>query len=242
VWETTVGGQVLHFHLSGINNQNFIMRDEETGSWWQQVTGEAIFGPLKGQRLRSVMHDELTFGLWKREKPGGRVLRPDEAIARAGKYAPANWEERMTSVPVATSADLDAALEPRALVTGVTLNGASRAYPFDLLLKQSPILDDVGGVPIFIVLGKDEKSVRAFERTVDGRKLEFFGRLFFNKEGDSVSVLFDAETGSEWDFAGQAAAGPLKGKQLKKVPVLNDYWFDWKAYNPDTTIYQLGKR
>jgi len=24
--------------------------------------------------------------------------------------------------------------------------------------------------------------------------------------------------------------------------VLNDYWFDWKIYNPQTTIYQLGNR
>jgi hypothetical protein len=24
--------------------------------------------------------------------------------------------------------------------------------------------------------------------------------------------------------------------------VLNDYWFDWKTYNPQTTIYQLGNR
>ena len=85
MWETTVNGRVLHFHLAGINNQNFIMRDEETGSWWQQVTGEAIQGPLKGQTLRPVFHDELTFGLWKREKPDGRVLRPNEQMAQAGE-------------------------------------------------------------------------------------------------------------------------------------------------------------
>ena len=41
------------------------MRDEETGSWWQQVTGEAIYGPLKGQKLQPFFHDELTFALWK---------------------------------------------------------------------------------------------------------------------------------------------------------------------------------
>ena len=82
MWETTVNGRVLHFHLAGINNQNFIMRDDETGSWWQQITGEAIQGPLKGQYLRSVIHDELTFGLWKKENPQGRVLKPDEAIER----------------------------------------------------------------------------------------------------------------------------------------------------------------
>jgi hypothetical protein len=237
VWETTVGGQVLHFHLAGINNQNFIMRDEETGSWWQQVTGEAIFGPLKGQRLRSVIHDELTFGLWKHEKPAGRVLRPDEAISRAGKYAPANWEERMTKVPVTTSQKVDAALTPRTLVVGLTVNGASVAYPFAAVLKQSPILDEVGGVPIFIVVGDDQKSVRAFQRLVDGRKLEFF-----RKQGTVHLRLADAETASEWDFTGKAISGTLSGKQLKKVAVLNDYWFDWKTYNPKTTIYQLGNR
>ena len=48
MWETTIDGRTLHFHLAGINNQNFIMRDEETGSWWQQVTGEAILGPAEG--------------------------------------------------------------------------------------------------------------------------------------------------------------------------------------------------
>lgn len=213
------------------------MRDEETGSWWQQVTGEAIFGPLKGQRLRPLIHDELTFGLWKREKPAGRVLRPDEAIARAGKYAPANWEERMTRVAVTTSQSLDAALGARVLVVGLTVNGASRAYPFEALLKQSPIVDDLGGVPILITVGADKKSVRAFARLVDDRKLEFF-----SKQGTSSFLLVDAETGSDWDFTGKAVSGALSGKQLQKVPVLNDYWFDWKTYNPGTTIYQLGNR
>jgi hypothetical protein len=237
VWETTADGQVLHFHLAGINNQNFIMRDEESGSYWQQVTGEAILGPLKGSRLRSVMHDELSFGLWKREQPQGRVLRPDEAVARAGRYAPADWEEQMTKVPVTTSQVLDAALPPRTLVAGVNVNGVPICYPFDALLKQSPIMDNVGGVPIFIVLSDDQKSVRAYESSVEGRKLEFFV-----KQEASPLHLIDAETGSEWDFTGKAVAGPLTGKQLTKLPVLNDYWFDWKTYHPDTKIYQLGNR
>jgi len=237
VWETTVSGQVLHFHLAGINNQNFIMRDEETGSWWQQVTGEAIQGPLKGQKLRPFFHDELTFALWKQEKPEGRVLRPDETIERAGKYAPANWEERMARVRVTTAAALDKALDPRALVVGLTVNGASCAYPFDAVVKQSPITDELGRVPVLIVLGDDKKSVRVFDRTLDGRKLELL-----MKPNVSPLRLVDAETGSEWDFSGKAISGPLAGKQLAKVPALNDYWFDWKTYNPNTTIYNLGSR
>ena len=213
------------------------MRDEETGSWWQQVTGEAIQGPLKGQRLRPVFHDELTFGLWKREKPEGRVLRPNEQTGQAGNYAPANWEERMAAVPVATSAAIDKSLEPRTLVIGLTINGASKAYPLDALVKQSLILDDVGGVPIFIVLGDDKRSVRAFERTVEGRKLEFLV-----KPNTTSLVLVDAETGSQWDFTGKATAGQLSGRQLKKVAILNDYWFDWMTYNPKTKVYNHGAR
>ena len=213
------------------------MRDEETGSWWQQVTGEAIQGPLKGQTLRPVFHDELTFGLWKREKPDGRVLRPNEQMAQAGNYAPANWEERMVKVPVATSAQIDKSLEPRTLVIGLTINGSAKAYPLDALVKQSLILDDVGGVPIFIVLGDDKRSVRAFERSVDGRKLEFLV-----KSNTTSLVLVDAETGSEWDFTGKATGGQLSGRQLKKVAILDDYWFDWMTYNPKTRVYNLGDR
>ena len=213
------------------------MRDEETGSWWQQVSGEAIQGPLKGQKLQPVFHDELTFGLWKREKPEGRVLRPNEQTLQAGKYAPANWEERVGKMPVATSVALDRSLEPRTLVIGLTVNGLSKAYPFDALVKQSLILDDVSGVPIFIVLGDDKRSVRAFERSVDGRKLEFL-----LKPNTSTFSMVDAETGSEWDFTGKAIGGQLSGRQLKKIAILNDFWFDWKTYNPKTSVYELGNR
>lgn len=213
------------------------MRDEETGSWWQQVTGEAIQGPLKGQTLRSVYHDEVTFGLWKREKPEGRVLRPNEQTAQSGNYLPANWEESVARMPVATSAALDKSLEPRTLILGVTINGVAKAYPFAAMVKQSLILDEVGGVPIFIVRGDDNRSVRAFESSADGRKLEFF-----LKPNTSALTMVDAETGSEWDFTGRAIAGTLSGRQLKKISILNDYWFDWTTYNPKTQVYKLGNR
>lgn len=236
MWATTVDGRKLSFHLAGINNQNFIMRDDETGSWWQQVTGEAILGPLKGRRLEPVFHDELTFATWKREQPQGRVLRPDEAVARAGRYAPANWEERTAKAPVATSLT-DATMPPRTLVAGVTVGRASKAYPLTAIEQQSPIMDTVGGVPVMIVLGEDKKSVRVYERTVDGRKLEFF-----RKPEAAPLRLIDGEGGSEWDFTGRALMGPLAGRQLQRIYVLNDYWFDWKSYHPDTEVYKLGER
>ena len=41
MWRREIDGLRLTFHLAGINNQNFVMRDEETGTYWQQISGAA---------------------------------------------------------------------------------------------------------------------------------------------------------------------------------------------------------
>jgi hypothetical protein len=237
VWESTVDGRVLHFHLAGINNQNFIMRDEETGTWWQQVTGKAIHGPLQGHQLKEVFHDELSFAIWKRERPQGRVLKPDEKIAAKNEYEAADWEMRVGRMRVVEGTDKDKRLAPRTLVLGIEVDGKPAAYPLSALQKQSPILDTIGSTAIILVLGEDKRSVRAFDRTVEGKRLEFF-----QKTDQPGLQLIDSETGSTWNFEGKAIAGPLAGHELKKISVLEDFWFDWRIYHPGTSIYDLGPR
>ena len=211
------------------------MKDEETGSWWQQVTGEAILGPLKGKHLKSVFVDELSFATWKGEESQGRVLAPDEQIAAKGEYAPADWEDRMLKVPVATQLS-DQTLDKRAMVLGVTINGAAKAYPFTALRKQNPIADTLGTTPLIIVLGEDGMSIRAFDRRVDGHEREFF-----LKPNSSPLRLVD-DKGDEWDFSGTSLPSVTTSKRLAKIPVLKDYWFDWKTYNHKTFVYTLGER
>jgi hypothetical protein len=235
VWQSVVNGQPLKFHLAGINNQNFIMQDEQTGSWWQQVSGEAIQGPMKGQKLAGVDYDELTFGTWKRENPNGRVLRPDEKVLAEQKYESSDWENQVGKMPVRIARKLDDILEPRTLVVGIIVNNTAKAYPFSALEKQSPIVDSIGGKDVLVVLGEDRKSVRVFGRTMGGKTLEFFV--------DPASPrLMDAETGSVWDFEGNAISGTLAGNNLERINVLKDYWFDWKNYHPETGLYSLGPR
>jgi hypothetical protein len=249
VWEATVDGRLLHFHLAGINNQNFIMRDEETGSWWQQVSGEAILGPLKGHRLKTVFHDEISFASWKREQPLGRVLRPDEKIAAANEYERADWEQHMARAPVVKGTDQDHRLPPRTLVIGITSGPNSIAFPLPAVQKQSPIMHLLGDTPIVVMVGEDNRSVRAYELALDGRRLELFRKTEegkatadSKKTGNGAVQLLDAETGSVWNFEGKATAGPLAGKQLKRIAVLEDYWFDWRIYHPDTAVYLIGEQ
>lgn len=206
------------------------MQDEETGSWWQQVTGEAILGPSKGQHLNAVPHDELSFSVWKREHPDGRVLRPDDS--KPWKQFSEDWEEHTAKFPVLAPLDSDARLSPRTQILGIKIGGVTKAYPLPAIQHQSPIIDHIAGVPLVIVMAEDGKSLRAFERTVDGQALEFF------KKADSGPLLLiDAETGSEWDFTGKCVSGKYSGRVLKKIYSFQDYWFDWKVYNPDTDIY-----
>jgi hypothetical protein len=230
VWRAEIDGRKLRFHLTGINNQNFLMQDEPTGSWWQQVTGEAVFGPLQGKKLDLVFHDEVSFGVWKSEHPGTRVLRPDDSAP--WRRFSQDWENETAKLPVVTPARQGDPFGPREVVAGVSLRGAAKAYPVTVLRRQSPVLDTIAGAPIVLMVGEDGRSVRAFERVIDGRELQLFAR-----PGSPLRFV-DAETGSEWSFAGEAVSGPLAGKKMPKVYVLLDYWFDWKTYQPATSVYR----
>jgi Protein of unknown function (DUF3179) len=237
VWTRTVNGRALHFYLAGINNQNFLMRDEETGTWWQQITGKAIYGPLQGAALELVLSDELTFAEWRVESPTGQVLAP---VGKYTKEYDPNWEPGVAKLPVVISFP-NTELKSRDVVIGLTIAGAARAYPWETFAKQSPILDRVNGTPLLLVLGPDGKSFRVFVSRIDGRDAEFF--LQTNSSADAKGenktwTLLDTTTVSQWNFQGCATSGAAEGKCLDRIPALKDYWFDWRNYHPDTTVYK----
>jgi hypothetical protein len=237
VWTRTVNGRVLHFYLAGINNQNFLMRDKETGTWWQQITGKAIYGPLQGATLELVLSDELTFGEWRTEFTNGLVLAP---VAKYTKEYEPNWEPEVAKLPVVISFP-GTELKSRDVVVGLTINGAARAYPWETLAKQSPVVDHVNGTPLLLVLGPDGKSFRVFVSRIDARDAEFFLQGEDPAETSAEKkpwALVDATTASQWNFQGCATSGPAQGKCLDRIPALKDYWFDWRNYHPDTTVYK----
>jgi hypothetical protein len=293
VWTRTVNGRVLHFYLAGINNQNFLMRDKETGTWWQQITGKALSGPLKGAALELVLSDELTFGEWRSEVPDGKVLAE---VPKYVKEYDSNWEPEVAKLPVVISFP-GTELKSRDVVVGLEMDGPGRAYPWDTLVKQSPVVDRVNGKPLLVAVGPDGKSFRVFVSRIDGKDAEFFLKADPEPEpagaskadtppatkaappGDAKSaepktadvkpadmkasdaklaeakpdaasakpapppapkpwILLDTATASEWNFQGCAISGPSLGKCLDRVPALKDYWFDWRNYHPDTTIYK----
>lgn len=222
------------------------MRDEQTGTYWQQITGLAVSGPLAGRRLPLVSADELTFALWKAEQPNGTVLNDVSRYAR--EYAAKDWDVRMAKARTVLSY-AQAGLKARDLMFGIRAFGASRAFPYTAVLKEKLIEDRIGTEPVLLVVGGDNLSVRAFRQALPGVSgTPQFYRILDNVNGTgqneltSGALLMDAQTGSQWDFRGCAVAGKLTGMCLDHVNVIKDYWFDWRNYNSDTTVYGIKQK
>jgi hypothetical protein len=210
------------------------MRDEETGSYWQQITGSAIAGPLKGGQLALLPQDELSFALWRKEQPNGTVLAP---LSRyAAKYEKADWETSIRKLPTVIHGT-KGSLADRDTIIGVVKGGAAEAYPLTKLTAQSPVLLDVlGDEPIMLVLGPDGKSVRVFSRQAAGRSLEFYGHGTAN--ANDPWTLVDDATVSSWTFDGCAVSGDMQGQCLTRIFALKDFWFDWQHYHPHSGIFR----
>jgi hypothetical protein len=241
VWGREVDGLRLTFHLAGINNQNFLMRDEETGTYWQQISGRAVSGPMAGKSLSLIPFDELTFALWKAEQPGGTVLQ--DVAAYASGYAPKDWDVKMRKAPTVLSY-AQPGLAPRDLMFGMVASGVARAFPDKAVFESKLVQDRVGSEPVLVVVGPDGQSVRAFRaRIPDGKGVTEFYRTFDDKAskqpgaGAAIPLMMDAATGSKWNFQGCAIEGVSRGACLDRVEVIKDYWFDWRHYHPDTTVF-----
>ncbi len=88
---------------------------------------------------------------------------------------------------------------------------------------------------MLIVVGPDGQSVRAFRDQIPGMDgVPDFYRMTANKPG---VLMMDATTGSEWNFQGCAISGKAKGACLERIPMLKDYWFDWRNYHPKTALW-----
>jgi Protein of unknown function (DUF3179) len=248
VWTRETQGLVLTFHLAGINNQNFLMRDDQTGSYWQQITGAAVSGPLAGRRLALVSSDELSFGLWSAEEPNGTVLKGVSQYAKG--YAEKDWEVRILKEPIVLSfADPARGLKARSLMLGIHASGASRAYPFDEVVREKLVLDHVGSEPVLLVVGPDGQSVRVFRDRIPGVAGEpSFYRTLDDKQAHpadaawlrqavAAPLFMDEATGGQWNFQGCALSGNFKGYCLEQVSAIKDFWFDWRNYNPGTSVY-----
>lgn len=191
---------------------NAMFEDKESGSWWRQANGEAVTGPLKGQKLPEVFSQQMRLGTWLRLHPGSRILQADPTFAEEYKKLEPYDEGRMKGK--LTRSDT-ASWNEKSWVAGLLWKNQARAYDWNHLKRSACINDTMAGDRIVLVLGGDGKSFSAWVVPAPA-----------TLENDSLRI-----EGNAYDLAGRSAD---KKMQLQAIPVYQEFWHSWKTFQPQT--------
>ena len=132
----------------------------------------------------------------------------------------------------------DANLSDDALIIGLAVNGAARAYPLGILYRREMVNDVVGGVPALVSWCPLCYTALAHDRRHnDGGTAS---AAVFGNQGalyQGAMTWYDHDTGSVWSQPlGAAIAGPLAGASLRLLPAQLAEWGRWRAAYPDTLV------
>jgi hypothetical protein len=234
VFRADFQGRHLHFEYDSMVNANEVHKDVETGSRWQQSTGEAISGRLTGSHLTLYPFVLTTWKAWRTRYPTTTVLKPLPGYADRLPVFRERQKRAMTSGEGAApsgSFSKDDRLRPREMIAGLAVGNETMAFPLSALRVARVVNARVGGVPVVVVHQPSSDTTTAFEATVNGRSLRF------QAANDEASSLVDLDTHSTWDPYGLCVMGPMKGTQLKPLILIPEFWFAWSQFRPGTRLF-----
>jgi quercetin dioxygenase-like cupin family protein len=237
VFRAQIKGRPLHFDYDSMVGANEVHKDRETGSRWQQSTGEAISGPLKGSRLELYPFVRTTWKEWRRRYPATVVLKPaagyDERMPNLSRRLRVATLSGEGEAPKAAFGH-DGRLRPKETVAGLRIGVEEKAFPFSQLRIARVVNDRVGGVPVLIVHQPPSDTTTAFEARARNKVLRF------QAVNEDASSLIDMETHSSWNAYGLCLDGPLKGTQLRTLVLIPEFWFAWSEFHPGTGVFLAG--
>ncbi len=215
------------FRLVGMDHFNAMFEDKTTKSWWRQVTGEAIAGPLKGKMLEEIPSYQMGIHSWIEKHPNTLILEADT-----------NFKKSYAGLKGFDNGTIDGSLEKRdsaswqlkSWVLGVQYKNSYKAYDWNDLISHALINDSLPGIPLLVALEKDSVSFHAWNRSVNGQILYFI-------VDSSRQYLLDNQTKSKWNFSGQCINGPLKDQRLVPLHAYQEFWHSWKTFHPVTEKY-----
>ena len=217
VFEPLINGKEEKFRLVGMDHFNAMFEDYTTKSWWRQVTGEAIAGPLKGQMLPEVPTLQTSLATWLELYPNSLVMQPDSNYQTIydgmSDYEAGHREGELTRRDSLSWKD-------KSWIAGVVVHGLAKAYDWNELLRNDIIMDKLGDYPIAVMVTNDAKSLFAFMRNSDTQQLSFRN---------------DTLTDGMIDYTLLGKAVDTTGQDLIPIPVYQEYWHSWRTFHPQTT-------
>lgn len=219
-WKPEVNGQPETFRLVGMDHFNAMFEDSRTGSWWRQVNGECVAGPLKGQRLEEVPSAQLTLAEFASLHPKGLVFQPDPHFTE--QYAGLVDYDEGT---IASSLEYrdTASWQMKSWVVGVVHKGYARAYDWNDLVRLGAIRDTFSGDTIIV-----QQPAIAWS----GRDQAF--------QGDTVSFDVNILRTTASGYATDSLSGELSYMTIshsEPIPAYQEFWHSWRTFHPNTTRY-----
>lgn len=222
MYAAEVNGQRLTFRAEAVWRRNMIMRDRETGSLWQQATGEALIGPLQGVTLNYLPSQRTAWADWSQEHPDSLVAQPPEkwggALPRSTTERVLNTATNAFSPPGLT--DHDDRLPWDEPVIGVDLEGEAATLPLRRLQASPLVHATVGEVPVLFVRNPRNDQIHVFRRASGER---------YRLQGGSVT-----NGDEQWDLGD--AESEAHAINLTPIAYRRTRWLGWYEFHPDTTV------
>ena len=236
VFRAELNGRRLHFEYDSMMNGNEVHRDVETGSRWQQSTGEAIDGPLKGSTLKLYDFVLTTWKEWRTRYPNTQLMQPMPGYLErmdVVRGIMTRWRTGEGAAPDG-SFSKDDRLRPRELVAGLAVGNETMAFQVAALQKTHVVNERLGGVPVVVIHQPASETTTAYEARVKDRVLRF------DEANAGATSVVDRETHTTWNAYGLAVKGPLKGTQLKPLILIPEFWFAWSQFRPGTRLFSAA--
>ncbi len=215
-------GESHNFGVVGVEEGTLLMYDQESGSWWSQLFGEAVRGDMEGEKLVKLPSTMTTWGKWKEMHPDTTVY-----VKPSIPYQSRFTEDSFSRI----ASGGDGPLEGDDWVVAIEGHIEARAYLARALAQQRLLHEVFEGAPILVYLSEDLSTARILLRNVGDNQLSFV-----LADGDK---LRDEQTGSIWDpVSGIAVEGPMRSERLQPLISTYSLWFAWEKYRPDTVVWE----
>lgn len=174
-----VEGQRYHFQVGGLYNGVAILTDDETGTYWDHITGQAVYGPLEGAQLEAWSLEMTTVAAACRQEPELRVLRSHQRpifrrVMRFGQWT-FGKTGYLPKLFTQTMAPEDPRLPRMTMGLGVVVDEIARFYPRSEIETQ--VTDEWNGQTLQVSLNQLDGVPSA--TWADGtRPLQYFLRWY----------------------------------------------------------------
>ncbi|HEU5289420.1 MAG TPA: DUF3179 domain-containing (seleno)protein [Cyclobacteriaceae bacterium] len=223
VFNPVVEGQPEVFRLVGMDHFNAMFEDSKTGTWWRQVNGEAIIGPLKGKQLKEIPSEQMTLAAWISRHPDTKILQED-SVFKEEYIDLAEYDEGKKKGSLERKDSIS--WSDKSWVVGIQIGMEPRAYDWIELLKDKVINDQIGSASLLVAVESDSANFHVWQRP---------DTLQFSLNDN---FLIDDKTNSRWDWSGKCVEGELVGTSLENIQSYQEYWHSWRTFRPQTTQYK----